>query len=114
MITLLKIKSFVLKHWKAFVTGFTLTVGMIIGFLLSSDNVFKSDVDAKDKAGKDTQKGTDRAIDDYQKSKEEISTEKSENEISADKKEEESKKDLLKDPSKLDTILERKYGLKGD
>lgn len=114
MITVLKVKNFLLKHWKAFATGFALTVGMIIGFLLQSDNVFKSDVEAKDKSGKDTQKGTDRAIDEYQEQKKEILKDKNESEIIANEKEEETKQDLLKDPSKLDTILEKKYGLKGD
>ena len=111
---LIKIKSYVIKHWKALVAGLLVLVGYILGTSGNREKVLKKDVKSLQDSQKKINLNTDRAIKKYTTRRENNLKEKNSQENAADKKEKERKEELLKDSSKLDKILREKYGLKGE
>jgi len=109
-----KAKEVVVEYWEIFVAAFMLLTGVIIGTSGGREKVSQKDSEARKKAAKSIQKGTDRAIEDYHESREENTREKLKKEHSADKKEKQRKEELLNDSSKLDKVLKDKYGLNGE
>ena len=109
-----KAKKVVIEYWEIFVAAFMLLLGVAIGTSGGREKVSQKDADARKKAAKTIQKGTDRAIEDYHDAREENASEKLEKEQEADKKVSQRKEELLNDSSKLDKVLKDKYGLSGD
>jgi len=109
-----KAKKAIVEYWEIFVAAFILLLGVIIGTSGGREKVSQKDADARKKAAKSIQKGTDRAIEDYHDAREENASVKLEKEQEADKKEKQRKEDLLNDSSKLDKVLKDKYGLNGE
>jgi len=114
MIFLKKIKEIVVEYWEIFVGGIVLLFGIFLGTSGSREKVLKNDIDSQKKAAEDIKKGTDEAIDKHSQTRQENLSRKEEQERAADEQEKERKKELLKDSEKLDTVLEEKYGLKGE
>ena len=102
-----KAKKAIVEYWEIFVAAFILLLGVIIGTSGGREKVSQKDADARKKAAKSIQKGTDRAI-------EENASVKLEKEQEADKKEKQRKEDLLNNSSKLDKVLKDKYSLDGE
>ena len=109
-----KAKKVIVEYWEIFVAAFILLLGVIIGTSGGREKVSQKDADARKKAAKSIQKGTDRAIEDYHDAREKNASVKLEKEQEADKKEKQRKEDLLNDSSKLDKVLKDKYGLNGE
>lgn len=109
-----KAKKAIVEYWEIFVATFILLLGVIIGTSGGREKVSQKDADARKKAAKSIQKGTDRAIEDYHDAREENASVKLEKEQEADKKEKQRKEDLLNNSSKLDKVLKDKYGLDGE
>jgi len=109
-----KAKKAIVEYWEIFVAAFILLLGVIIGTSGGREKVSQKDADARKKAAKSIQKGTDRAIEDYHDAREENASVKLEKEQEADKKEKQRKEDLLNNSSKLDKVLKDKYGLDGE
>lgn len=109
-----KAKKVVIEYWEIFVAAFMLLLGVVIGTSGGREKVSQKDVDARKKAEKSIQKGTDRAIEDYHNARAENASAKLEKEQEADKKEKQRKEDLLNDSSKLDKVLKGKYDLNGE
>ena len=96
-----KAKKAIVEYWEIFVAAFILLLGVIIGTSGGREKVSQKDADARKKAAKSIQKGTDRAIEDYHDAREENASVKLEKEQEADKKEKQRKEDLLNNSSKL-------------
>lgn len=109
-----KAKEVVVEYWEIFVAAFMLLLGVAIGTSGGREKVSQKDAEARKKAAKSIQKGTDRVIEDYHDAREENASAKLEKEKEADKKEKKRKEDLLNDSSKLDKVLKDKYGLDGE
>jgi hypothetical protein len=109
-----KAKKAIVEYWEIFVAAFILLLGVIIGTSGGREKVSQKDADARKKAAKSIQKGTDRAIEDYHDAREENASVKLEKEQEADKKEKQRKEDLLNNSSKLDKVLKDKYSLDGE
>ena len=109
-----KAKKAIVEYWEIFVAAFILLLGVIIGTSGGREKVSQKDADARKKAAKSIQKGTDRAIEDYHDVREENASVKLEKEQEADKKEKQRKEDLLNNSSKLDKVLKDKYSLDGE
>lgn len=108
-----KVKAILIEYWEIFVAAVMLLVGVVIGTSGSREKVAQGDAEARKKALKNIQSGTDKAIKDYQHTISENKSIKKEEEKVADKKEEERKEELLNDSSKLDKVLKDKYNLDG-
>ena len=113
MTFLKKAKDIIVEYWEIFVAGVALLIGIVIGTSGGREKVSQADSEARKKSSENIQRGTDKAIKDYQDATRESKANKREREEIADAKEEARKEELLNDSSKLDKVLKDKYNLKG-